>query len=363
MNSLNLPQSSNVIDLSQDNVGASSIKFPQILSATPSTQTTLTPPELSLTTTRLSAAPIYKPNSYTDYLKTLQILMKEKEEDLLKGSAKRDLTITERIEAEMRSNKTTPPNDWDSDLEEMDIDSPLLQGRRQPLTSEERNKVERILRGPHTDEVIIDKFNIEMTRNHFICLSPGTWLNDEVINFYMSILMERDEQMVQKKQKQRTSHYFNSFFFTKLLENGQYNYSNIKRWTRKFNIFEKEKIIIPVNLHNTHWTLLVIYMQKKEIHYYDSMSGSGTVYLNAAERWIIDEGREKYSMTIDKSEWKKFSQENHVPQQRNGFDCGMFTIMCADYISDDLPLTYSQAEMSEYRLKVGAAILRGGLTY
>ena len=39
-----------------------------------------------------------------------------------------------------------------------------------------------------------------------------------------------------------------------------------------------------------------------------------------------------------------------MPQQCNGVDCGVFTTMCADFISDDLPLNYHQSEMSHYRL-------------
>ena len=68
----------------------------------------------------------------------------------------------------------------------------------------------------------------------------------------------------------------------KLLQNGRYTYANVKRWSKKFDVFEKEKIFIPVNINNTHWTLLVVYIQKKEIHYYDSMSGSGKTYTKAA---------------------------------------------------------------------------------
>lgn len=54
----------------------------------------------------------------------------------------------------------------------------------------------------------------------------------------------------------------------------------------------------------------------------------------------------------------------NFPQQHNGSDCGMFTIMYADFISDNLNLCkLSQNDMKEYRKKVVAAILRGSLNY
>ncbi len=53
-----------------------------------------------------------------------------------------------------------------------------------------------------------------------------------------------------------------------------------------------------------------------------------------------------------------------LPQQRNGVDCGMFTIMYADFLSDDLDLRgFGQEDIPTYRRKTVAAILRGCLDY
>ena len=120
---------------------------------------------------------------------------------------------------------------------------------------------------------------------------------------------------------------------------------------------------MPVNIHNTHWTMAVVFVQKKEIHYYDSMSGSGQWYLNSILQWLEDEAREKKGLTLDRKEWKLIDRESGVPQQRNGVDCGVFSTVCADFLSDNLPLEYSQAEMPDYRVKIGCAILRGNITY
>ena len=181
---------------------------------------------------------------------------------------------------------------------------------------------------------------------------------------------------------------------SQVMEN-EYTYKNVNRWSKKFNIFEKDKIFIPVNISNTHWTLLVVFMQAKQIHYYDSMSSSGKKYMQTAMRWVKDEGREKLKMEVDESEWKlvdRFDKSSmlsihlnnkgaldhvreqveqsagqcrYVPQQQNGYDCGMFTCINADFCCDDLPLlnAFSQQHMSTLRHKVGADILRGNLLY
>lgn len=104
-------------------------------------------------------------------------------------------------------------------------------------------------------------------------------------------------------------------------------------------------------------------MAAKEIHYYDSMAGLGHQYLTALRQWVVDESLNKKKIAIDVNDWKLISQEPHVPQQHNGYDCGVFTIVCSDFISDDLPLKYSQNDISNMRQKIGCDILRGSLSY
>ena len=83
--------------------------------------------------------------------------------------------------------------------------------------------------------------------------------------------------------------------------------------------------------------------------------------MHGLKRWVFDEScnANKQSSPLDLNEWKLIDQETHVPQQHNGFDCGVFTIVCADFISDDLPLEYSQQNIAYMRRKIGCDILRG----
>ena len=141
------------------------------------------------------------------------------------------------------------------------------------------------------------------------------------------MLQSRDEAKCESNKKNRSSHYFNTFFFDKLFRNG-YNYDNVRRWTKKFNTFSKDKIFIPINIDNVHWTLIVVYIQLKRIHYYDSMSGSGMDRLNIILQWLKDESIEKYDnqYIIDDDEWQLIDREDNVPQQSNRYDDGIFLI-------------------------------------
>jgi Ulp1 family protease len=52
-----------------------------------------------------------------------------------------------------------------------------------------------------------------------------------VINFYFSLLDERNKRhQSEKKVGVKRMHFFNSFFYTKLSENNSYNYKNVSRY-------------------------------------------------------------------------------------------------------------------------------------
>ena len=117
----------------------------------------------------------------------------------------------------------------------------------------------------------------------------------------------------------------------------------------------------------TYLSIVMIYIiyicDKKEIHYYDSMSGSGQKYLDGLRKWVVDESSTRKNMTVETQKWKLIDNERHVPQQTNCNDCGVFATICADFISDDLPLSYGKAQMLHYRKKIGTDIIRGSLLY
>ena len=89
--------------------------------------------------------------------------------------------------------------------------------------------------------------------------------------------------------------------------------------------------------------------------------------MNGLLRWIQDEGKEN-DVIVNKQAWKLIDHGNAFPQQDNSDDCGLFAIVCADHLSDDLPVTgsesfFSAANMRFWRIKVAVDMLRGKLTY
>ncbi|KAM6063085.1 sentrin-specific protease 2 isoform 2-T2 [Chlamydotis macqueenii] len=177
----------------------------------------------------------------------------------------------------------------------------------------------------------------EKTVEHF---SPLT----EVINFYMSLLVERN-----KKEGYPAVHAFSTFFYPKLISGG---HKAVERWTRGVDLFKQDLILVPVHL-KVHWTLVVIDVRKKTIKYFDSMGQKGDKICETLFQYLQEESREKRNLELIFSEWTLRSMESHeIPQQLNGSDCGVFVCKYADYISRDKPITFTQNHMPYFRRKM-----------
>ena len=133
------------------------------------------------------------------------------------------------------------------------------------MTEDDRTELSALLSGLADHEVLIDKYNIDMTRKKISCLKPGTWLNDEEINFYVEVMMQEGESI----------HSFSTFFMIRLYENENYTFKNVAKWTKKVDIFRQKKVFIPINVKNFHWVLVVIDITITTIFFYDGYKGHG----------------------------------------------------------------------------------------
>jgi hypothetical protein len=188
------------------------------------------------------------------------------------------------------------------------------------------------------------------------------WLNDNIVNSWMSgatkSASELYRQTVPDADKVTPRYYsHNSNFFETVKAKG---YAGVSRWARRGkvdgqNMFKCGMIIIPIHLPN-HWTLTVIFPQKKVVRYYDSLLGSSSEPLGIARTYLQGELGNAYH----ESEWKY--EEGASGRQTNGSDCGVFS--CANalalFYSDEPNLIVPSISMREMRMLMGAVLLNGG---
>ena len=94
------------------------------------------------------------------------------------------------------------------------------------------------------------------------------------------------------------------------------------------------------------------------------MHSNGELYRDAMIKRVVGEAKAK-KITINETEWKITAVET-APQQFNGTGCGVFTILAANFLSDDLPVneqTCGQDFMPFFRQKIVNGMFRGQLDY
>ncbi|KAI3692237.1 hypothetical protein L6452_32048 [Arctium lappa] len=252
---------------------------------------------------------------------------------------KRALLIQSRPAKEKEDVTKAPFRDLTEDEKEMVNNAFSLSNRRKILVTHENS-------------------NITITGEVLQCLRPRAWLNDEVINIYLELLKERENREPQKFLK---CHFFNTFFYKKLVSGRTgYDYKSVRRWTTQkklgYGLLECDKIFVPIH-KEIHWCLAVINKKEGKFQYLDSLGGADKKVLRVLAKYITDEVKDKTGKDIDITSWEQ-EFVTDLPNQENGFDCGMFMIKYADFYSRNIGLCFKQEHMPYFRLRTAKEILR-----
>ncbi|XP_032924469.1 sentrin-specific protease 2 [Catharus ustulatus] len=213
-----------------------------------------------------------------------------------------------------------------------------------PLTKAMEKEISAAFGSGDPEDVLSRAFKLDVTRDDISTLQPQGWLNDKVINFYMSLLMERS-----KKEGYPAVYAFSTFFYSKLSST---SHKGVKKWTKGVDIFEHDIILVPIHLR-VHWTLLVVDLREKTITYFDSLGQRGDQICKTVLKYLEEESKEKRNIELTASEWTLHSMgPEEIPQQDNGSDCGVFVCKFADFISRDKPIIFTSEHMPYFRRKM-----------
>ncbi|RHZ35735.1 DnaJ domain-containing protein [endosymbiont GvMRE of Glomus versiforme] len=83
---------------------------------------------------------------------------------------------------------------------------------------------------------------------------------------------------------------------------------------------ENELVFLPANKENNHWSLFVYEKSKKTLHYYDSYGNSSFPYFKPLCKEIFAK------LGISAGEIENHLKVEKMPQQNNGYDCGVYVI-------------------------------------
>ncbi|KAJ7784364.1 hypothetical protein B0H16DRAFT_295419 [Mycena metata] len=141
-------------------------------------------------------------------------------------------------------------------------DSATAGGGNEPVRRSARQSVAPQRPYVDPDEVILvyppgQTGAVNITNGDVARLAPGEFLNDTLIEFGLKLWLQQLEKENPELVKQ--IHVFSSFFYKKLnKKNAREGYESVKKWTAKFDLFNKKYIVVPIN-ENLHWYLAIIY--------------------------------------------------------------------------------------------------------
>lgn len=220
-----------------------------------------------------------------------------------------------------------------------------------------------------------------ITDEDLMRLRPGVWLNDEIVNAYLELVGKRMEEFRgeekggarkngRKAGKLPKIKIMNSFFYSKLVsfsraqQCSEYDYTRVRRWTRRFDVFSYDMMIIPINQQNTHWTLGVVNFRDKYVMHLDSLGNGGSSKIREyLMRWVKDEAEDKkMGEGFVESEWKMVARPD-VPRQENSDDCGVFTCKFADFLARGWnQFSFDQRHMNYFRSRIAHELLMARAT-
>jgi Ulp1 family protease len=189
-------------------------------------------------------------------------------------------------------------------------------------------------------------------------LQEGKWLNDEVINFYMTML----EDWSKHSDNCRT-YIFSTFFMDKLRQ----NIEDVRMWRsrrRKYfvDVWSVQQLLVPIHVGNNHWTLLAVYPQLSTMTYYDSLHCDGSVYFSAMTDFF-----KMRAMTAKEGSMKwQVNNITNSPRQPNPNDCGVYCIINACLLTKGQSIhaaSYGDLEAKIYRKKNCISICKGYIYY
>ena len=184
------------------------------------------------------------------------------------------------------------------------------------------------------------------------------WLNDNIINSVMCLISARS---VVSNTRVLTFGSMASYFYTLLTVCNTFQYEKVRSMTesKNINIFMYNTVLIPINHGQVHWGLAVINVRARQFEYYDSAVSSrypSDAILSNLRTYACLE-RNRVGSTETPEEWDCVVQKQ-IPQQVNGFDCGVFVCAFAESISRDASFAFSQADMCEIRYSIASSILK-----
>lgn len=210
------------------------------------------------------------------------------------------------------------------------------------LSDTEQGEVEQVWTHPDSTVVLRDYEGTRLTVQSLLTLRPGSWVNDEVINSYGTLLSCRNPQVL----------IHNTYFYTLLKLRKTYQTLDLKEIDRIYkrkgvrtkqiaSFFARKQVLLPVNSYGAHWACYCVDHTRQVLVVYDSMQQE--VDPTVLEYVSAELTRARGAVTTYPVE------QAQCAQQDNFYDCGAFLLLNLRNCVLSQPLVLQQSQISQAR--------------
>lgn len=229
------------------------------------------------------------------------------------------------------------------------------------FSTEHQNQIKQFYRAT-SSKVMINKFGIVIKGSDIHCLriptsnikSVSYQLNDQIINQYFNMICQRSNEMTKGNV-----HMF--ALDTHLFPTFRIAYNRLSSLLgENVDLFTFDMVLVPIHQAD-HWCLAIIWPKKREIKLFNSYDlgkdFAESIFSHLLVLLYLHSGG-----TVHTNSWTRHDASDQIPQQQNGYDCGVFTCIYAEYASrGQFNFDFTQAHMSYFRQKILYEICTGQL--
>ena len=242
------------------------------------------------------------------------------------------------------------------------------------LSEREMNEIrEKLVQ--NREKEVSELNGITIRNKDLLLLADGidSWLNDDIIDFYLSMISQRSKELLNLKIYPHHVSNLLTYFSQKLFNKG---YGEVKNWLRRIDLFDYGLVFLPIPIsckddsqmvsknkdETNHWILAVIDTQKKEIRSYDPKGyDRPAAFFRPIFELVQRHHLEKRKENITQEEWRHIDVKE-IPQQGNDGNCGVFSCLYAEHLSRGVAFDFSNENMLQYRFNMLSEIQREQLS-
>ena len=283
----------------------------------------------------------------------------------------------------LRKTKTVTKRSLRDEFEN-EVQTPLLVHKLSEIEQKELHSVHRDF---NAKEYYIVTQNPMFNTKNWVGLVENEWLKDDIIDGYMALLVASYNQ---DKNSQDSSIFAHKTRFYEYLmqkqnsdENERNKYSYKAVTTRPSNLHAKMddgnpfylgKLLIPINLSNSHWVLVVVDFKTNTITHRDSKDGrngmrskrkmrNAMIRVNNIEQYLRDSYRDFKKNTGDSDTcmplFNKIHYPQETPQQPDNVNCGVYICAFMKMEMLGLPVTdFNKTMIPDFRNMMAMDLLR-----